>query len=418
MKKGLLAAGVVIALATIPLHASTAKHRALAELAKNPPKEIAVMPSLKILLDKETSEAFVEVKGGYKIYDPRTGQQLGRGLLGKSFNVEAMPTGIKWGEEFPGIYQVAIIPASGTAFKVNGVPFKGSLLVYQIGHHLSLVNEVSVEDYVKSTLAASIDTSFPQEVICALAIAARTEAYYKRMTTQEAFWQLDADEIGYSGMPNAKDSVKINEAVDTTRYLVMQSAEDFAAKGLFPAQWTANSAGKTAPYHVMHRTEVIGPRRGVEAAYANHDRKESSWTLSMKKNELAQLVGLEHVTKVSLYTDSFSEKVYNIRFYDDKKSKDMDYFTFQKLVGLDKLPSSDFTVAMTNESISFAGFGQGPGIGLCLYSAEKMAEQGANAVQILTKFFPETQLVIMPTLPLKSESIAKVQSLIMTKVKN
>ena len=56
------------------------------------------------------------------------------------------------------------------------------------------------------------------------------------------------------------------------------------------------------------------------------------------------------------------------------------------------LLSSDFTVSVKDDAILFSGFGKGPGVGLCLYSAEALAGNGENAVKILSKFFPETYL--------------------------
>jgi stage II sporulation protein D len=61
--------------------------------------------------------------------------------------------------------------------------------------------------------------------------------------------------------------------------------------------------------------------------------------------------------------------------------------------------SSDFTVTIKDDTVIFSGFGKGHGVGLCLYSASALAQNGENAVKILSKFFPETYLYNINALP-------------------
>lgn len=411
MKKSAYLALILVATSTVSLDATLAKRQAIAKKTLEIPSEVPMTPTLRILLQKDVSEALVEVKGSYKVSDPRTGSTLGRGIIGKNFFAVPLPTGLKWGEEYPGIYQIAITPNLGHRVHVNGVAYKGTVLLYQIGHRLSVVNEVSVEDYLKIRLAKEVDARLPEEVLASLAIAARTDAYFHRINDQEAYWQLDADQIGYNGFDQVKVPAAIEEAVNATRFLVMQSNEDYSTKGLFPASWTAHSAGKTAAFHTIHRTDAIGPKQGVDMPFASQDRKQSEWMFSVSKEELAQLLKIPKVTKVVLYSDAFSEKVYHLRFYHGSDVVDKDFFDFQKLVGADQLQSTDFTVNLSQDAVTFVGYGKGEGTGVCLYSAMKMAEVGANAQQILGKSFPDTQLVLMPTLLLKTESLAKLQAI-------
>ena len=44
------------------------------------------------------------------------------------------------------------------------------------------------------------------------------------------------------------------------------------------------------------------------------------------------------------------------------------------------------------DQIVFKGFGEGNGVGLCLFSASAMADKGEKAPKILSAFYPETQL--------------------------
>jgi SpoIID/LytB domain protein len=56
------------------------------------------------------------------------------------------------------------------------------------------------------------------------------------------------------------------------------------------------------------------------------------------------------------------------------------------------LKSNDFNILVQNDQIVFKGFGEGTGVGLCLFSANAMADKGDKAPKILSAFYPDTQL--------------------------
>jgi SpoIID/LytB domain protein len=49
-------------------------------------------------------------------------------------------------------------------------------------------------------------------------------------------------------------------------------------------------------------------------------------------------------------------------------------------------------VQLKGDDLVFTGYGEGLGVGLCLYSAKALAEKGQKATEILNAFFPETRL--------------------------
>jgi SpoIID/LytB domain protein len=54
--------------------------------------------------------------------------------------------------------------------------------------------------------------------------------------------------------------------------------------------------------------------------------------------------------------------------------------------------SNDLTVTLKGREVVFNGYGKGLGVGLCLYSASAMAQNGEMADKILAKFYPQTEL--------------------------
>jgi SpoIID/LytB domain protein len=159
----------------------------------------------------------------------------------------------------------------------------------------------------------------------------------------------------------------------------------------FAATWTENSAGKTVDFAAVFRKALSSPP-GVSAPIAAKDRQQNKWTCSLSKELLAQATDLPNVTGVDLYITPQAEKVYAVKVTGESQVKDFDFSTIQKIVGIHKLRSNDFTVAMKGDEVVFTGFGDGPGVGLCLYSAKALAEKGEKAPQILQAFFPQTKL--------------------------
>lgn len=347
---------------------------------------------IQVLLEKDATEALLEVKGPYYIINPHDGIRVASGLLGKRFIIHELETGLKWGEEFPGIHQIYIKPRSAdTAIFVNGIQYQGAVAIYGVSGMINVVNELDIESYVKAVLAPQFSASLEPEVMSALAILTRTDAYYRATRSANSFWQVAAQEVGYQGSALIVNDSPLNRAVESTRHLILVHPEN--GKNLpFATAWTENSAGKTAPYFSLFRKEAFGPEKGVEAPHAQLSRQEAKWSYQISKKSLAQLLDVPQIKTVELFVDQPSNKVYGLRVKDGATAHDFDFFALQSKLGKNHLLSSDFTISLKDDSILFSGYGKGHGVGLCLYSAAALAQNGENAVKILSKFFPETYL--------------------------
>lgn len=348
--------------------------------------------SIQVLLEKDASEALLEVKGPYYIFNPHDGSKVASGLLGKRFMIRELDNGLKWGEEFPGIHQIQIQPRSDeTAIFINGVQYSGSVSFYGVAGSINIVNELDIEDYVKAVLAPQFLSPLEPEVLSSLAILARTNAYYHATRSHNSFWHIAAHDVGYQGCALSVANSAIDRAVETTKHLILVHPKE--GQNLpFAASWTEHSAGKTASYQSLFRKDGLAPDRGVEAPHAALSRQETKWSYTLSKNNLAQLLDLNQIKTIELFVDQQSNKVYGLRVKDANSAQDFDFTTLQQAIGANHIQSSDFTLTVKDDTITFSGFGRGHGVGLCLYSASALAQNGENAVKILAKFFPETYL--------------------------
>jgi len=74
--------------------------------------------------------------------------------------VHGIKEGLRWGEEYLDVHHMRIAPQSqSAAVFVNGIQYGGALIVKQgQGNQITLVNEVPIEEYIKSILAYKIET--------------------------------------------------------------------------------------------------------------------------------------------------------------------------------------------------------------------------------------------------------------------
>lgn len=346
--------------------------------------------NIRVLIEKDLSEALLEIRGPYYIFNPFDGTKISSGILGKRFIIKASTAGIKWGQEYPGISQLVIVPRSSDgSFLLNGIQYEGVLAVYKVNDKINLINEIDVESYLKSVLSAQFQYPLEPEAMAAVAIASRTTAYFQINKNKDTIWHVEANVLGYQGSALVVPDSAADRAVESTKYLVLLNSKQ-QGNVPFMATWTEHCGGKTAAYHAIFRKDFDAPQEGVESSTAALDRKDSRWSYSISRDDFASYLNLKKITSVDLYQDPISSKVYAIRVKDEDKANDIDFFTLQKILGKKFLKSNDFTVCLRDNEIHFTGYGKGHGVGLCLYSASSMAQNGEMAIKILSKFFPNT----------------------------
>jgi len=343
--------------------------------------------TIKVLISKQNDKILLEAKGKYHIYNPLDGLLLTSGVMTKKQSIYSSDNGLVWGELIPGMHQIRIVPANAqSTLLVNGIEYRGCVEIYDFKGKLNVVNEVDIERYLKSVMTAQFPSEMDEEVMDAIAITARTNAYYLVNRKQTAYWHVDAAEVGYQGYALTLQNLHVDRAINNTRHMVMTYAGE-----PFPTSWTKNSAGKTADFATVARKNVKTPP-GVEAEFAAHEREQHAWTFSLSKQDLAKALGAVKVSEFDLYKDAKSQKIYGARLKEGDKMHQFDFTKLQTALGAARLKSNDFTIEAVGDKILFKGFGEGNGVGLCLFSANAMADKGEKAPKILTSFFPETQL--------------------------
>jgi stage II sporulation protein D len=230
-------------------------------------QERARLPSIRVLVAHDIPKAMLEVQGSYNLRDPHEGTVLGRHLQGKQRQIEPLNTGLKWGEEFPAVYQLQVLPSSPeSAVIVDGVEYHGNVTFYDVGGALSVVHEVPIEEFVLSQLAGQAG-QLPEEALAALAIAARSQAYYLADHPRNAYWDVDAMTSGYQGDAVGEMAVDIQRAVNGTKFMVLtQPTDGGQAITVVPTKWTTENGSSSGQRVLTTPAAAAMAENGADAA--------------------------------------------------------------------------------------------------------------------------------------------------------
>lgn len=180
-----------------------------------------VDPNVGILITHDVPGIVLEVKGKYRIYDPLTQNFISTRFVGKRKFIQAYSDGIKWGEEFPSVHQIQIVPEDPkTTTLVDGIEYSGVVTVYDIGGTISIVNEVPSDEYLKAILNPYY-FDMPEELAAAYVIAERTNVMYQLKNAPSRYFTVDKDNVNYRGKAAAIRGDGFSQAILSTRDMVL-----------------------------------------------------------------------------------------------------------------------------------------------------------------------------------------------------
>ncbi|MBN2378528.1 SpoIID/LytB domain-containing protein [candidate division WOR-3 bacterium] len=267
--------------------------------------------------------------------------------------------------------------------------YSGGFTFFASDGELFVLNYVSEETY----LASVVTSEMPEggiEARKAQAIAARTYAY-KNMGDHDAGYDLLDSQLSqvYRGMAADQGAIM---AVKETEGLVLGYNGEVAniyyhstcgGMTILPSDlW---KGAKDEPYH----KRVVDTLCSISPLY--------SWEDTVSLDTLAAKLGLRKLPdSVILVRDTAMLPVKGFKFYDPESH----LFGVKETVELfGKKPLTNrFDVEMKGNLLLIHGHGYGHGVGMCQYGAMAMAARGDNYRDILSRYFPGTQIMAVARL--------------------
>jgi SpoIID/LytB domain protein len=283
---------------------------------------------------------------------------------------------------------------------------------------LTIVNQLTVEEYLYSVVPSEMPSSWPAPALQAQAVAARTYAFSHLGTYQNRGFDLlsSVSSQAYNGLKNETASVR--KAVDATRGQILTfegkpiaafySSNSGGYSTVPPSNWGVNQPYlQTKPDKLLPaRLELLSPERLFDwlterpTAYCANRSNAYRWRVIVPRTEIesrlnmaAQIgqitgvitLGREECGRVKQVLIKGTKGDYVIKG-DTIRSKlgglRSNLFVVEPKLGKDQLP----------EFFIFTGGGFGHGVGMDQYGAAGMGRNGFSYSQILEHYYSGVEL--------------------------
>jgi len=273
---------------------------------------------------------------------------------------------------------------------------------------IEVINELDIEDYLRSVVAGEMPGWFEPEALAAQAIAARTYALYLMRSPAAAgrTWDVKAGEGSqvYTGLARQQTSPAAAEAVDLTRGIVCVWDSPEGPK-LFCAYYSAVCGGCTQPARNLGPDGDVPPLSGnvpcdfcAEAKYYRWGPEILSRTLIMKnlRERYERFGGMGRIEAIELLDPTPDGRPARIRVVDrNGRSGTLRAEDFRLAVDPSGriLRSTHFSVLFDGDDVVFYdGRGWGHGVGMCQWGAQGLARRGKTALEILAYYYPGSRV--------------------------
>ena len=364
-----------------------------AERAGEPERRSAGHNVLRVLLRRGQQGLKLSASGGLGLFQADSGEALSAIGAEAKGRLSAAGAALFLGAKNLGA-KVEVRAENGR-LRVAGRAYAGRLLLYAMGGQVLLINEVSLEDYLKGVLPGEVPSSWPIEALKAQAVAARSYAVWRVAETRKAGaspFDLD-DSVSsqvYQGLQ--EHSERSDQAVDACADEVL-SFQGKIAQCFFHSNSGGHTAGSDEAWGTAHAPAYLA---GVDDPWSE-DQKHYAWTASLPlaqvqaKLERAALWPGGLLQEVVPKDRSDSGRWLAVRLIGLKDEKLIKATALRTALGADVLRRTNFRARPRGDEVVFDGLGWGHGVGLAQEGAKAMAEAGKNYRAILAHYYPGTR---------------------------
>ena len=303
---------------------------------------------------------------------------------------------------------VTFSPKDGTTLELEGRgAFAGSLEVRRSDGGLTVINDLSLDDYVAGI--REVPSSWPMEALKAQAVAARTYALWE---LQSGHWQKFGYDVCATTDCQVYDGLVATSGQNGPRWAAAVKATSgqvllYQGKPAL-ARYHSSDGGKTLANETVFPSD--GPRPYLKSIDDPEDKASPlhAWRAIFSTAELQQIlhdaIGLRgditnisakrDVDKVTIFTKNGEVDMTAVRFrqlVSDVAPKDFpNKFPEARPDGMlmpFTLPSSRFDISKTPTGYNIDGIGYGHGVGMSQWGAKGRADEGQSYTQILGAYY-------------------------------
>ncbi|RMG73612.1 MAG: SpoIID/LytB domain-containing protein [Nitrospirae bacterium] len=286
-----------------------------------------------------------------------------------------------------------LLPDNDTALKqignikgellLRGINYRGRIEVWKGKKGLYVINELPLEEYVKSVVYSETTDDWQYEALKVQAVIVRTYAVRQIMKNRDSLYHLSSSTLHQIYRGNHRDEL-IEKAVDDTRGLIL----------------TYKGEPIEALYHSTcgGMTEYAEEVFSKSLPYLKPVKNDCSispywrWRKRIDKREIERALKLENILDLEIAGFTKSGRVKTVRVITENNPIVISAKDLRRSLGWKRLPSTWFDLTRKGETFVFDGRGYGHGVGLCQWGALEMAQKGKNFRYILSYYYPGTRL--------------------------
>lgn len=282
---------------------------------------------------------------------------------------------------------------NGATFAVKGNQYRGVIEAIASSSGVTLVNQVSMEDYLKGVVPCEIVPSWQMDAIKAQAVAARTYAMFHKNGYRS---------LGYDVTDDTRTQVYRGASAETeaTNRAVMETAGEVVTYNGSPidAVFHASGGGYTENCENVWGSAVPYLKGVPEDKYATPWKKTVSLSSFTKLADVGKLKGIKlsalHIGEAHKTSDrGISGRVKSVTLVGSKGNRVVSGDRLQQMYDLS---STLFDLSVSGNQLVITGYGYGHGLGLSQWGAEAMAEKHGGSKDyyktILMHYFTGTKV--------------------------
>jgi stage II sporulation protein D len=307
---------------------------------------------------------------------------------------------------------ILVRPHEPHVFQINDKQYRGHLRlsIHESEPTFEAVNLVPLESYLFGVVGAEMQSYWEPQALKAQAVASRTYCLYiKDRFGKNRTWDMTQSESSqvYRGLDAETQTVRAAVSATAGEILVAPSTDD-DREVILAAYYSSSCGGHTEAAENAFGGERSDSLRGVQCRYCAGVARRSNYywkpvTMTMQDiseklmRRYSALKKLETLTDFKVSKLGYKSRVVRVKLIGKNGETDTvrgeDFRLCLDPTGR-KIKSAIFTVEKKGTMISFQnGLGFGHGVGLCQCGAQGMARKGKTYKDILSHYFPESNLV-------------------------
>ncbi|HEX2971866.1 MAG TPA: SpoIID/LytB domain-containing protein [Tepidisphaeraceae bacterium] len=311
--------------------------------------------------------------------------------------------------------QLIIRPTAVGAVRINDAAYRGQFRFVSMGYgRFDVINDVDIEDYLKSVVSKELLASWREETYKAQAIVARTYAMYEKYVprNEPRQWDVYADTRSqvYGGID--AETPKSREAVDATAGIVV-AAGPRGQERIFKAYFSSCCGGITqSSMHAFKEqySDVLSEQ--YVGALCSASPRFTWPAVTVRKDELTRRIriwsrgarpekDIGMVRSVDIEQRNRFGRPVRYTILDDRGVRySLTGEEIRWAVNTDAAPgttlNSSFVESVVNDTefVRFlGGHGFGHGVGMCQWCAEARARSGMRHEDIVILAYPGSRLL-------------------------